>query len=108
MNLERYRNCSIRIEMLNDHIKALEEYDSIVDLSEQLKDAYSEREQLEQEREQVKEFIKNIPDERYRVMFYLFYCKNYTKRAIAEYLGITEAYLYKLWKKAEKEVKAYE
>ncbi|WP_301955897.1 DUF1492 domain-containing protein [uncultured Eubacterium sp.] len=104
-NLERYRHCNTLIDIWNDHIKELEKYENMVDLSEQLKVAYAEREKLEQEQERIKEFIKNIPDKRYRVMFYMFYCKNYTKRAIAEYLGVSESFFYRLWNKAEKELK---
>ena len=61
------------------------------------------RDELEAEQEQAREFIKNIPNERYRIMFYLYYIKGYTKRAIAEQLGITDRYLYRLWSKAQKE-----
>ena len=37
-----------------------------------------------------------------------FNIKGFSKRDIAEYLGINERWLYRLWDRAEKEVNAYE
>lgn len=106
--LAGYRLVGIRLEVVNNWIDKLEDWGKIADTTEYLKQAYAERDELEAEQEQAREFIKNISNERYRIMFYLYYIKGYTKRAIAEQLGITDRYLYRLWSKAIKEVQAYE
>lgn len=93
----------VRIEEVNDFIGKLEEWGKIADTTQYIKKAYTEREQLEAEQQSIVNAIKNIPNERYRIMFYLYYIKGYTKRAIAEQLGITDRYLYRLWSKAQKE-----
>ena len=98
--LAGYRLVGIRLEVVNSWIDKLEEWGKISDTTEYLKQAYAERDELEAEQEQARKFIKNIPNERYRIMFYI---KGYTKRAIAEQLGITDRYLYRLWSKAQKE-----
>lgn len=98
----------VRIEEVNDFIGKLEEWGKIADTTQYIKKAYTEREQLEAEQQSILNAIKNIPNERYRIMFYLYYIKNYTKRAIAEYLGVSEGYIHRLWNKAIKEVQAYE
>lgn len=98
----------VRIEEVNDFIGKLEEWGKIADTTQYIKKAYTEREQLEAEQQSIVNAIKNIPNERYRIMFYLYYIKNYTKRAIAEYLGVSEGYIHRLWNKAIKEVQAYE
>ena len=108
VNFKNYRLLCVRIEEVNDFIGKLEDWGKIADTTDYLKSAYAEREELEAEQEQAREFIKNIPNERYRIMFYLYYIKGYTKRAIAEQLAITDRYLYRLWNKAIKEVQAYE
>lgn len=108
VNFKNYRLLCVRIEEVNDFIGKLEEWGKIADTTQYIKKAYTEREQLEAEQEQARKFIKNIPNERYRIMFYLYYIKNYTKRAIAEYLGVSEGYIHRLWNKAIKEVQAYE
>lgn len=106
--LKEYRNNSMFLGMLKDHVKILEKYNNIVDLSEQLKEAYAKIEELEKEQESIKNIVRNISNERYKIMFFMYYIKGYSKRAIAEYLDINERWLYRLWKKAEKEVDAYE
>lgn len=78
--LAGYRLVGIRLEVVNNWI-----------------------DKLEAEQQSIVNAIKNIPNERYRIMFYLYYIKGYTKRAIAEQLGITDRYLYRLWSKAQKE-----
>ena len=98
----------VRIEEVNDFIGKLEEWGKIADTTQYIKKAYTEREQLEAEQQSILNAIKNIPNERYRIMFYLYYIKNYTKRAIAEYLGVSEGYIHRLWNKTIKEVQAYE
>lgn len=98
----------VRIEEVNDFIGKLEDWGKIADTTDYLKQAYAERDELEAEQQSIVNAIKNIPNERYRIMFYLYYIKGYTKRAIAEQLGITDRYLYRLWSKAIKEVQAYE
>lgn len=108
VNFKNYRLLCVRIEEVNDFIGKLEEWGKIADTTQYIKKAYTEREQLEAEQEQAREFIKNISNERYRIMFYLYYIRNYTKRAIAEYLGVSEGYIHRLWNKAIKEVQAYE
>lgn len=106
--LAEYRLVGIRLDVVNSWIDKLEEWGKIADTTDYLKSAYAERDELEAEQEQAREFIKNISNERYRIMFYLYYIKNYTKRAIAEYLGVSESYIHRLWNKAIKEVQAYE
>lgn len=101
--LAGYRLVGIRLEVVNSWIDKLEEWGKIADTTEYLKQAYAERDELEAEQQSIVNAIKNIPNERYRIMFYLYYIKGYTKRAIAEQLGITDRYLYRLWSKAQKE-----
>lgn len=101
--LAGYRLVGIRLEVVNNWIDKLEDWGKIADTTDYLKSAYAEREQLEAEQQSIVDAIKNIPNERYRIMFYLYYIKGYTKRAIAEQLGITDRYLYRLWSKAQKE-----
>lgn len=108
VNFKNYRLLCVRIEEVNDFIGKLEEWGKIADTTHYIKKAYTEREQLEAEQQSIVNAIKNIPNERYRIMFYLYYIKNYTKRAIAEYLGVSEGYIHRLWNKAIKEVQAYE
>lgn len=108
VNFKNYRLLCVRIEEVNDFIGKLEEWGKIADTTQYIKKAYTEREQLEAEQQSILNAIKNIPNERYRIMFYLYYIKNYTKRAIAEYLGVSEGYIHRLWNKAIKEVQAYE
>lgn len=108
VNFKNYRLLCVRIEEVNDFIGKLEEWGKIADTTQYIKKAYTEREQLEAEQQSIVNAIKNIPNERYRIMFYLYYIKNYTKRAIAEYLGVSEGYIHRLWNKAIKEVQAYE
>ena len=108
VNFKNYRLLCVRIEEVNDFIGKLEEWGKIADTTQYIKKAYTEREQLEAEQQSIVNAIKNIPNERYRIMFYLCYIKNYTKRAIAEYLGVSEGYIHRLWNKAIKEVQAYE
>lgn len=103
VNFKNYRLLCVRIEEVNDFIGKLEEWGKIADTTQYIKKAYTEREQLEAEQQSIADAIKNIPNERYRIMFYLYYIKGYTKRAIAEQLGITDRYLYRLWSKAQKE-----
>lgn len=103
VNFKNYRLLCVRIEEVNDFIGKLEEWGKIADTTQYIKKAYTEREQLEAEQQSIVDAIKNIPNERYRIMFYLYYIKGYTKRAIAEQLGITDRYLYRLWSKAQKE-----
>ena len=103
VNFKNYRLLCVRIEEVNDFIGKLEEWGKIADTTQYIKKAYTEREQLEAEQQSIVNAIKNIPNERYRIMFYLYYIKGYTKRAIAEQLGITDRYLYRLWSKAQKE-----
>lgn len=103
VNFKNYRLLCVRIEEVNDFIGKLEEWGKIADTTPYIKKAYTEREQLEAEQQSIVNAIKNIPNERYRIMFYLYYIKGYTKRAIAEQLGITDRYLYRLWSKAQKE-----
>lgn len=106
--LAGYRLVGIRLEVVNNWIDKLEDWGKIADTTQYIKKAYTEREQLEAEQQSILNAIKNIPNERYRIMFYLYYIKNYTKRAIAEYLGVSEGYIHRLWNKAIKEVQAYE
>ena len=101
--LAGYRLVGIRLEVVNSWIDKLEEWGKIADTTVYLKQAYAERDELEAEQQSIVNAIKNIPNERYRIMFYLYYIKGYTKRAIAEQLGITDRYLYRLWSKAQKE-----
>lgn len=101
--LAGYRLVGIRLDVVNSWIDKLEEWGKIADTTEYLKQAYAERDELEAEQQSIVNAIKNIPNERYRIMFYLYYIKGYTKRAIAEQLGITDRYLYRLWSKAQKE-----
>ena len=101
--LAGYRLVGIRLEVVNNWIDKLEDWGKIADTTEYLKQAYAERDELEAEQQSIVNAIKNIPNERYRIMFYLYYIKGYTKRAIAEQLGITDRYLYRLWSKAQKE-----
>ena len=108
VNFKNYRLLCVRIEEVNDFIGKLEEWGKIADTTQYIKKAYTEREQLEAEQQSIVNAIKNIPNDRYRIMFYLYYIKNYTKRAIAEYLGVSEGYIHRLWNKAIKEVQAYE
>ena len=103
VNFKNYRLLCVRIEEVNDFIEKLEEWGKIADTTQYIKKAYTEREQLEAEQQSIVDAIKNIPNERYRIMFYLYYIKGYNKRAIAEQLGITDRYLYRLWSKAQKE-----
>ena len=103
VNFKNYRLLCVRIEEVNDFIGKLEEWGKIADTTDYLKQAYAERDELEAEQQSIVNAIKNIPNERYRIMFYLYYIKGYTKRAIAEQLGITDRYLYRLWSKAQKE-----
>ena len=103
VNFKNYRLLCVRIEEVNDFIGKLEEWGKIADTTDYLKQAYAERDELEAEQQSIVNAIKNIPNERYRIMFYLYYIKGYTKRAIAEQLGITDIYLYRLWSKAQKE-----
>ena len=98
-----YRLVGIRLDVVNSWIDKLEDWGKIADTTEYLKQAYAERDELEAEQQSIVNAIKNIPNERYRIMFYLYYIKGYTKRAIAEQLGITDRYLYRLWSKAQKE-----
>lgn len=108
VNFKNYRLLCVRIEEVNDFIGKLEDWGKIADTTDYLKQAYAERDELEAEQQSIVNAIKNIPNERYRIMFYLYYIKNYTKRAIAEYLGVSEGYIHRLWNKAIKEVQAYE
>jgi sigma-70, region 4 len=101
--LAGYRLVGIRLDVVNSWIDKLEDWGKIADTTEYLKQAYAERDELEAEQQSIVNAIKNIPNERYRIMFYLYYIKGYTKRAIAEQLGITDRYLYRLWSKAQKE-----
>ena len=101
--LAGYRLVGIRLDVVNSWIDKLEDWCKIADTTEYLKQAYAERDELEAEQQSIVNAIKNIPNERYRIMFYLYYIKGYTKRAIAEQLGITDRYLYRLWSKAQKE-----
>lgn len=101
--LAGYRLVGIRLDVVNNWIDKLEDWGKIADTTEYLKQAYAERDELEAEQQSIVNAIKNIPNERYRIMFYLYYIKGYTKRAIAEQLGITDRYLYRLWSKAQKE-----
>ena len=101
--LAGYRLVGIRLDVVNRWIDKLEDWGKIADTTEYLKQAYAERDELEAEQQSIVNAIKNIPNERYRIMFYLYYIKGYTKRAIAEQLGITDRYLYRLWSKAQKE-----
>lgn len=103
VNFKNYRLLCVRIEEVNDFIGKLEDWGKIADTTDYLKQAYAERDELEAEQQSIVNAIKNIPNERYRIMFYLYYIKGYTKRAIAEQLGISDIYLYKLWSKAQKE-----
>lgn len=103
VNFKNYRLLCVRIEEVNDFIGKLEEWGKIADTTPYIKKAYTERDELETEQQSIVNAIKNIPNERYRIMFYLYYIKGYTKRAIAEQLGITDRYLYRLWSKAQKE-----
>ena len=103
VNFKNYRLLCVRIEEVNDFIGKLEDWGKIADTTDYLKQAYAERDELEAEQQSIVNAIKNIPNERYRIMFYLYYIKGYTKRAIAEQLGITDRYLYRLWSKAQKE-----
>lgn len=103
VNFKNYRLLCVRIEEVNDFIGKLEEWGKIADTTDYLKQAYAECDELEAEQQSIVNAIKNIPNERYRIMFYLYYIKGYTKRAIAEQLGITDIYLYRLWSKAQKE-----
>ena len=103
VNFKNYRLLCVRIEEVNDFIGKLEEWGKIADTTPYIKKAYTERDELEAEQQSIVNAIKNIPNERYRIMFYLYYIKGYTKRAIAEQLGITDRYLYRLWSKAQKE-----
>ena len=103
VNFKNYRLLCVRIEEVNDFIGKLEEWGKIADTTQYIKKAYTEREQLEAEQQSIADAIKNIPNERYRIMFYLYYIKGYNKRAIAEQLGITDRYLYRLWREAQKE-----
>ena len=103
VNFKNYRLLCVRIEEVNDFIGKLEEWGKIADTTQYIKKAYAEREQLEAEQQSIVDAIKNIPNERYRIMFYLYYIKGYNKRAIAEQLGITDRYLYRLWREAQKE-----
>lgn len=106
--LAEYRNNDTAISMWKDHIKVLEKYENIIDLSRELKKAYAEVERLEKEQESIKDLIRNISDKRYKTIFFMFYIKGISKRDIAEYLGINERWLYRLWDRAEKEINAYE
>ena len=106
--LKRYRGLCHFIEGEYKFIEQLKEVEVFADTTEYQQQSYKRIEKWEQERQQIADYIKSIPNERYRVMYYLFYIKGMTKRAIAEQLGYTEAWLYKLWKKSEKELKAYE
>lgn len=106
--LTQYRSNDASIKMWKDHIRVLEEYENIIDLSRELKEAYTEVERLEKEQESIKDIVRNINNERYKTMFFMFYIKGFSKRDIAEYLGINERWLYRLWDRAEKEVNAYE
>lgn len=101
--LAGYRLVGIRLDIVNSWIDKLEDWGKIADTTEYLKQAYAERDELEADQQSIVNAIKNIPNERYRIMFYLYYIKGYTKRAIAEQLGITDRYLYRLWSKAQKE-----
>lgn len=103
VNFKNYRLLCVRIEEVNDFIGKLEEWGKIADTTQYIKKAYTEREQLEAEQQSIADAIKNIPNERYRIMFYLYYIKGYNKRAIAEQLGISDRYLYRLWSEAQKE-----
>ena len=103
VNFKNYRLLCVRIEEVNDFIGKHEEWGKIADTTPYIKKAYTEREQLEAEQQSIVDAIKNIPNERYRIMFYLYYIKGYNKRAIAEQLGITDRYLYRLWREAQKE-----
>ena len=106
--LTQYHSNDASIKMWKDHIRVLEEYENIIDLSRELKEAYTEVERLEKEQESIKDIVRNINNERYKTMFFMFYIKVFSKRDIAEYLGINECWLYRLWDRAEKEINAYE
>lgn len=106
--LKKYRGLCLFIEGEYKFIEQLKEMEVFADTTEYQRQSYERIEEWEQERQQIADYIKNIPNERYRVMYYLFYIKGYTKRAIAEQLGIDERYLHRLWRKSEKELTPYE
>ena len=106
--LKRYRGLCLFIEGEYKFIEQLKEMEVFADTTEYQRQSYKRIEKWDQERQQIADYIKSIPNERCRVMYYLFYIKGMTKRAIAEQLGIDERYLHRLWRKSEKELKAYE
>lgn len=106
--LKRYRLLCHFIADEYKFIEQLKSWEVFADTTEYQQQSYKRIEKWEQERQQIADYIKSISNERYRVMYYLFYIKEMTKRAIAEQLGITEHYLHRLWRKSEKELTPYE
>lgn len=106
--LKRYRLLCHFIADEYKFIEQLKSWEVFADTTEYQQQSYKRIEEWEKERQQIADYIKIIPNERYRVMYYLFYIKGMTKRAIAEQLGISECYLHRLWRKSEKELTPYE
>lgn len=106
--LKRYRLLCHFIADEYKFIEQLKSWEVFADTTEYQQQSYERIEEWEQERQQIADYIKSISNERYRVMYYLFYIKRMTKRAIAEQLGIDERYLHRLWRKSEKELTPYE
>lgn len=106
--LKRYRLLCHFIADEYKFIEQLKSWEVFADTTEYQQQSYKRIEEWEQERQQIADYIKSISNERYRVMYYLFYIKGMTKRAIAEQLGIAERYLHRLWRKSEKELTPYE
>ena len=106
--LKRYRLLCHFIADVYKFIEQLKSWEVFADTTEYQQQSNKRIEEWEQERQQIADYIKGISNERYRVMYYLFYIKGMTKRAIAEQLGIDERYLHRLWRKSEKELTPYE
>lgn len=106
--LKRYRLLCHFIADEYKFIEQLKSWEVFADTTEYQQQSCKRIEEWEKERQQITDYIKIIPNERYRVMYYLFYIKGMTKRAIEEQLGINERYLHKLWRKSEKELTPYE
>ena len=101
VKMERYSLVGCLIEESQKHIAELEEFSKYIDVDVYIRNEYARLERLEAEKKDIIDSISDIEDDRTRTMAYLYYIKGYTKRKIADFLGINERYLHRIWKNSE-------
>ncbi len=101
VKMERYSLDECLIEDSKRLIKEFEEISKYVDVDIYIKKEYARLERLEAEKKDIIDSISSIEDDRTRTIAYLYYIKGYTKRKIADFLGINERYLHRIWKNSE-------